>query len=189
MSCQPCGCDPDIYWLCAIHAKQEAETDRKIDECLTKLPKMRTQLEGWTYKGSTDEYVNKQGDRITGAAIANLNQPIETSGFIVKDSGQRKQFDGGFVRDVTDDKVDYTLIQDGPMYDRWAIHLTKGAAKYGKRNWLKASDQEAYERFREGFARHARQVMRGDIDEDHKAACFFNLDGMARMEEKLGLKN
>ena len=59
--------------------------------------------------------------------------------FKIKDSGERKQFESGMVRDITEGKTDYTLIMDGPMFDRWAVHLTKGAKKYAKRNWMKAN--------------------------------------------------
>ena len=64
------------------------------------------------------------------------------SDFVVKDSGKRQEFNGGMVRDTTEGKTDYSLVLDGPMFDRWAIHLTKGAVKYAKRNWMKAAGQE-----------------------------------------------
>jgi dATP/dGTP diphosphohydrolase len=97
--------------------------------------------------------------------------------FVIKDSGERAQFASGMVRDVTTDKTDYTLIMDGPMFDRWAIHLTKGAKKYAKRNWMKASGQIELDRFRESALRHLIQWFRGDHDEDHAAAVYFNLCG------------
>jgi hypothetical protein len=97
--------------------------------------------------------------------------------FQVKDSGQRMEFESGMVRDLAEGKVDYSLIYDGPMLDRWAEHLTKGAVKYAVRNWMKARGQEEYERFRSSAARHFRQWFRGDIDEDHAAAVYFNLNG------------
>jgi dATP/dGTP diphosphohydrolase, N-terminal len=97
--------------------------------------------------------------------------------FAVKDSGTRKSFESGMVRDVTDNKVDYTLILDGPMLERWAQHLTKGAAKYSKRNWMKAEGQEELERFRESAMRHFLQWIKGETDEDHAAAVMFNING------------
>jgi hypothetical protein len=99
------------------------------------------------------------------------------SGFAVKDSGERQQFDSGMVRDVTDGKTDYALTLDGPMFERWAEHLTKGAQKYDKRNWMKAEGQAEYERFRESAFRHFLQWYRGAIDEDHAAAVVFNVNG------------
>jgi hypothetical protein len=97
--------------------------------------------------------------------------------FKIKDSGERKTFESGMVRDVTDDKIDYTLAIDGPMFKRLAIHLTKGAKKYAKRNWMKASGDSESERFKESAVRHFFQWLNGDVDEDHAAAVFFNING------------
>ena len=103
----------------------------------------------------------------------------------VKDSGQRQQFAGGMQRDVTDGKIDYSLVFDGPMLKRWAEHLTKGAIKYLKRNWMKATGQEELDRFRESAARHFVQWMQGDRDEDHAAAVIFNINGAEYVRERL----
>jgi hypothetical protein len=81
------------------------------------------------------------------------------------------------VRDVTDDKIDYTLVLDGPMFVRWAEHLTKGAKKYEKRNWMKAATEEEEDRFRESALRHFLQWYWRWEDEDHAAATFFNING------------
>ena len=107
-----------------------------------------------------------------------------TDEFKIKDSGKREEFASGMVRDVTGDKTDYTLILDGPMFERWAVHLTKGAKKYAKRNWMKASGNEEYERFKESALRHFIQWFRGERDEDHAAAVFFNINGAEYLEEK-----
>lgn len=74
-------------------------------------------------------------------------------------------------------KVDYTLVLDGPMLERWAEHLTKGAEKYAARNWMLAEGEAELERFRQSAFRHFLQWMRGDVDEDHAAAVVFNLNG------------
>ena len=102
--------------------------------------------------------------------------------FVVKDSGQRVNFESGMVRDVATDKIDYELPLNGPMFDRWADHLTKGAVKYpdpvpGAANWMRASGVEEQIRFRKSAVRHFRQWLRGDTDEDHAAAIFFNVNG------------
>jgi hypothetical protein len=95
----------------------------------------------------------------------------------IKDSGKREAFASGMVRDTAEDKIDYSLIFDGPMLERWAQHLTNGAKKYEKRNWMKASGNDEYDRFRESALRHFIQWFRGDKDEDHAAAVFFNVNG------------
>lgn len=103
---------------------------------------------------------------------------------MIKDSGKRLKMTG-MVRDVTDDKIDYSLALDGPLFERLAKHLTEGARKYSKRNWMGAKTQEEYDRFRESFIRHTIQYLRGDIDEDHFAAILFNLNGMEYVKERL----
>lgn len=110
--------------------------------------------------------------------------------FIVKDSGERKEFASGMVRDIEANKTDYTAILDGPMFDRWAEHLTKAKAKYpdirpGVANWTLAAGEEEMVRFRKSALRHLRQWLRGDIDEDHAAAVFFNINGYEYVKGKL----
>ena len=104
---------------------------------------------------------------------------------VVKDSGAREQYASGMVRDTTTDKIDYRLVFDGPMFDRWAAHLTAGAKKYDKRNWMRAAGEEEYDRFCESAVRHFRQWLRGDTDEDHAAAVFFNINGAEYTKERM----
>lgn len=103
----------------------------------------------------------------------------------IKDSGQRQSFESGMVRDVTEGKIDYSLIIDGPMFDRWAIHLTNGAKKYDKRNWMKANGRVEYERFKESALRHFLQWFKGEVDEDHAAAVYFNINGAEYTKTRL----
>ena len=95
----------------------------------------------------------------------------------VKDSGERQAFEGGIVRDTTAGKTHWALVADGPMLRRWAEHLTKGAVKYAARNWMLASGEAEYERFRESAFRHFMQWYYGYQDEDHAAAVYFNING------------
>lgn len=101
----------------------------------------------------------------------------DASSFKIKDSGERQRFDSGMVRDTQEGKTDYTLILDGPMFDRWAVHMTKGASKYAARNWMQANGDAELERFKQSALRHFLQWFRGEVDEDHAAAVFFNLNG------------
>jgi len=103
-----------------------------------------------------------------------------------KDSGQRAQFESGMVRDLSEGKVRWHLIADGPMLLRWAELLTRGADKYQDdearrrgepNNWLKANGSEELQRFRESAFRHFMQWFYGEEDEDHGAAVFFNING------------
>ena len=105
--------------------------------------------------------------------------------FEVKDSGERKQFDSGMQRDVTTGKPKAHLVRGGPMLWRWIWHLTRGAEKYDDNNWMKASGQEELDRFKESAARHFEQWFRGDDDEDHAAAVYFNINGYEYVKERM----
>jgi hypothetical protein len=103
------------------------------------------------------------------------------SEFKVKDSGKREEYSSGMRRDTNEGKERYDLViplmMENPMLKRWAVHMAKGALKYGDRNWEKATGLEEYKRFRESAFRHFVQWFMGDRDEDHAAAVFFNIQG------------
>jgi hypothetical protein len=108
--------------------------------------------------------------------------------FVTKDSGARESLANGMVRDTAEGKIDYTLVLDGPLHRRYAGLLTRGAVKYGKRNWCKAfdapvgADRDAtIARFRESATRHFFQWLEGDRTEDHAAAVIFNMNGYEAM--------
>ena len=105
-----------------------------------------------------------------------------TRKFKTKDSGKRVVFKTGMNRDVTGDKIRYDLVipldSVDNMFTRWAALMTRGAVKYGQRNWEKAKTAEEEARFRESAFRHFMQWYLGiDKDEDHAAAIFFNVQG------------
>lgn len=109
--------------------------------------------------------------------------------YTTKDSGERTSFASGMVRDITEGKTRYDLIipndcQD-PMFKRWAELMTRGAEKYGSRNWEKASGEEELARFKESAFRHFVQWYLGQTDEDHASAVFFNIQGAEYVKEKL----
>jgi len=105
--------------------------------------------------------------------------------FQVKDSGRRQDYPSGMRRDTQEGKTNYLLVRDGPMFERWAQHMTKGADKYGPRNWQLASSPEELERFRVSAARHFEQWLAGETDEDHGAAVIFNINSAEFVQEKL----
>lgn len=108
--------------------------------------------------------------------------------FVVKAGGPQIVGAGGMVRSSATDKTDFTLAVDGAMFERWAEHLTRATQPrgdfpgYPKRNWLRAKDgtpeekAATMERARESALRHLIQWYRGDTDEDHAAAVFFNIN-------------
>lgn len=104
--------------------------------------------------------------------------------FETKDSGQREEFPSGMVRDTQDNKPRYDLI-DEPMLTRWALLMMRGAIKYGEDNWRKADSQEELKRFQASGFRHFIQWIRGDEDEDHAAAVFYNIAAYEATKRKL----
>lgn len=105
--------------------------------------------------------------------------------FQIKDSGKRAEFQGGMVRDTSEGKPRPDLVRDGPMLWRWIMHLTRGAEKYDARNWmLSINDPAALERAYESCDRHYEQWRRGDVDEDHASAVFFNINQIEYIKEE-----
>lgn len=108
--------------------------------------------------------------------------------FITKDSGQRAEYDSGMVRDTQDDKPMFGLLRPvGVPYEeqfltRCAALMTRGARKYGFRNWEKADSYEELDRFKESAERHMQQYLAGETDEDHLAAVVFNLMAACTLE-------
>jgi hypothetical protein len=109
--------------------------------------------------------------------------------FTVKDSGKREEYTSGMRRDTNEGKTRYDLLipetMKVPMLKRWADHMTKGAQKYGDRNWEKAAGLPELSRFRESAFRHFMQWYHGENDEDHAAAIMFNVQGAEYVLEKI----
>jgi hypothetical protein len=109
--------------------------------------------------------------------------------YVVKDSGVREEYDSGMRRDTNKGKVRYDLVipesMKAPMLTRWAVHMTKGAVKYGDRNWEMAEGAPELKRFRESALRHFMQWYFGEMDEDHAAAVFFNIQGAENVKERM----
>jgi hypothetical protein len=110
--------------------------------------------------------------------------------FEVKDSGKRKEFAGGMVRDTSEGKTDFWRVPIGPMFKRWAELVTRAAVKYpdiapGVPNWTLAEGEEELHRFKASAFRHFMQWLEGQTDEDHAAAVLFNINGAEYLKEKL----
>ena len=113
------------------------------------------------------------------------SEDINLQEYTTKDSGERIEFSTGMKRDIQTNKPRYDLL-DMPMLKRWAELMARGAVKYGEHNWKKAETQEELDRFKASFLRHAIQFFNGDTDEDHGAACMFNIAGAEMVRGKLG---
>ena len=104
---------------------------------------------------------------------------MENNMFQIKDSGKRRQYKSGALRDLEDDKIMWDLIPLEAL-KRVAIHYTNGAKKYEKNNWKKGVPTERFER---SALRHLIQYLLGEKDEDHLSATIFNVLGIIYNEE------
>ncbi len=105
--------------------------------------------------------------------------------YTTKDSGERQTYASGMNRDLTTDKTKWHLVFSGPMLERWAKLMTRGAEKYDDDNWMKADSEEERNRFKASAFRHFMQWYGGNTDEDHAAAVIFNINGKEYVEDKL----
>lgn len=114
--------------------------------------------------------------------------------FKVKDSGVREEYASGMRRDTQEGKPKFSLLHpkavpfDEQMWIRFAVHMSKGADKYGSRNWEKASGEVELERFKDSAYRHFMQWLHGEDDEDHAAATWFNIMAAEFVKGRLELK-
>lgn len=171
-SASPCGCDKGACWVCAQH-REDAMRDTVPAYGIPEYENFATCPPKDGYAGIPREPITQfVGVRQEG-------------GFIIKDSGKRETYAGGMVRDTTEGKVMYSLIADGPMLKRWAVHLTKGAAKYGTGNWLKAEGDVELRRAKDSAFRHFMQWYYGEVDEDHASAVYFNVNECEYIKDKM----
>ena len=91
----------------------------------------------------------------------------------VQDSGERREFTTGSVRDKAAGKGRFDLI---PEYceQRLARHYENGAVKYEARNWEKGQPLSVY---LSSCRRHWGKVLLNMQDEDHAAAVVWNMYG------------
>ncbi len=94
--------------------------------------------------------------------------------FVTKDSGKRREFGTGSVRDASEGKGRYDLIPTGPL-KRLADLYERGAIKYGPSNWKKG--QPLMESFFDSAMSHLVQLGAGEPTEDHAAAVAWNVFG------------
>ena len=99
---------------------------------------------------------------------------------MIKDSGERTEFESGAVRDMHEGKGRFDLL---PMcvLMRLARHYETGCLKYGDRNWERGIPCHS---FADSAMRHFVKYMDGQNDEDHLIAAIWNLCGLAWTEEK-----
>ena len=98
---------------------------------------------------------------------------------IIKDSGQRTEFETGAVRDMHEGKGDFVAMPADALL-RLSKLYEAGAKKYGRFNYLKGIPISS---FMDSALRHIYKYLAGWDDEDHLAAAAFNILGAMQMEE------
>jgi hypothetical protein len=99
----------------------------------------------------------------------------------LKDSGERRQFETGAVRDRAVGKGRFDLIATQMMF-RLARHYEAGAIKYADRNWEKGMPVSVYI---DAALRHLFKYIAGWNDEDHASAVVWNIAAAMFMEHKM----
>lgn len=95
---------------------------------------------------------------------------MTTSFDSVKDSGERRDFGTGSVRDVRTGKGRYDLLPP-LVIKRLAQHYENGAVKYGDNNWKLGQPLSG---FLDSGLRHGFNLLDLMVDEDHAAAAIWN---------------
>ena len=97
----------------------------------------------------------------------------------ILDSGNRREFPTGAVRDIEEGKGRFDLL---PMcaIRRLAVHCENGAKKYGERNCEKGIPTSS---LMDSAMRHLTKYIEGWKDEDHLVSAFWNIAMCMYMEE------
>ena len=99
----------------------------------------------------------------------------------VCDSGTRRHFGTGAVRDMAEGKGRYDLLSPLALR-RLAKHFENGAKKYGDHNWQKGIPCHV---FIDSALRHLFKYVEGLQDEDHLAAAEWNIHCLIHTEEMI----
>ena len=100
-----------------------------------------------------------------------MSNPLENDNYKIKDSGERKNFESGAMRDISTEKGRFDLLPPATLR-ALAIHFEKGAKKYADRNWEKGMPVSVYTN---SALRHLCQFMDGHEDENHLIAALWNV--------------
>lgn len=99
-------------------------------------------------------------------------------GITIEDSGNRREFGTGAVRDMAEGKGRYDLIP-WEAIEELAKHTEAGALKYGERNCEKGIPVSS---LIDSAFRHLSKYMQGAKDENHLAAALWNISFAIWME-------
>lgn len=97
----------------------------------------------------------------------------------IKDSGHRREFETGAVRDMAEGKGRYDLLPWEAIHEL-VLHCERGALKYGERNCEKGIPVSS---LIDSAFRHLSKYMQGMDDENHLAAALWNIAFAIWMEK------
>lgn len=117
---------------------------------------------------------------VVGKQTDELGYPIQLQTGPLLDSGDRREFESGAVRDMEVGKGRCDLLPACAIL-RLARHYEAGAIKYEDRNWEKGMPISV---MMDSAMRHMLKYLNGDTDEDHLVAAAWNIMGAMWMEEK-----
>lgn len=100
---------------------------------------------------------------------------------VLHDSGERREFETGAVRDMETGKGRFDLLPACAVA-RLARHYENGAIKYEDRNWEKGIPISV---MMDSALRHMFKYLDGQTDEDHLVAAAWNIMGAMWTEEKM----
>ena len=90
---------------------------------------------------------------------------------MIQDSGNRREFETGAVRDIQTGKGRMDLLPACALI-RLSKHFENGVQKYEERNWEKGIPIHS---FIDSGLRHIMNYLDGKTDEDHLCAATWNL--------------
>ncbi len=115
-----------------------------------------------------------------GQKMKEVAQNLQNLEQMIKDSGNRREFETGAVRDIQDGKGRYDLIPWEAIHEL-ALHCEQGAIKYGERNCEKGIPVHS---LIDSAIRHLSCYLRGMKDEPHLRAALWNVAFAIWMEKK-----
>ena len=111
---------------------------------------------------------------MSGVRINEVLESATIEGFVIKDSGERREFETGAVRDMSAGKGRFDLLPPEAIF-AYATHMENGCEKYGDRNWEKGIPLSS---FLDSALRHLFKYLMGMKDEDHLVAAFWNIGNL-----------
>jgi hypothetical protein len=100
----------------------------------------------------------------------------------LKDSGSRREFSTGAVRDAGGIEKGRPSLRPVHAIRRLDLHMGQGAKKYSARNWELGIPLSV---FYESCQNHLDKLLAGYIDEDHAAAALWNIACFIETEHRI----